>query len=251
MLLECPNCSTSFKVPTGALGEVGRTVRCSRCAFEWFAEPRDLREPPERDISPAEAAGEEESVEEEFSEDVLSALSEMGDPAEALLERRAQRRKVAPHAAAPSSPPSRMPAVLALVASLLILCAGGLLYFQEPLRAAGLGGLYAVLGMEESHGVKLANLSITKLENVRRTTYMLQGYVVNTTETAQPIPAVRIRLIGADKEILREWEYAQVGTMKPGDILPFSANKLDAAFKDKAQYFQVDIGSGFELALRD
>jgi predicted Zn finger-like uncharacterized protein len=37
MLIVCPNCSTSYEVKTEAIGDAGRTVRCSRCRTEWFA----------------------------------------------------------------------------------------------------------------------------------------------------------------------------------------------------------------------
>ena len=250
MLLECPNCTTEFKVRAEALGDVGRTVRCSRCAFEWFAEPRDLKERAAPVIE--EPAFEEESALEEFSEDVLSALGSMDSAkvAEAALERRAERLRTAGPLPT-STAPSLLPAFLALAASVMLFAGGVVLYLQEPLRGIGLGGVYDALGMKESEGVKLANLSITKLDHVARTTYMLQGNVVNTAATEQPIPAVRIRLMSEDGETLREWEYEQPGTMKPQEVLRFSANKLDAAYKNEAHHFQVDIGSSYEMMMRN
>ena len=255
MLLECPNCSTNFRLRAGALGDVGRTVRCSRCAFEWFAEPRDLKEAAE---IPAEETIQEEAREEareetpleEFSEDVLSALGSMDNEnsVEAALERRANRRREAGPSAV--KPPSLIPAFASLAASLLVLVGGGGIYAHETLRGMGLGGLYDVLGMELSGSVKLANLSITQLSEETRPTYTLQGAVVNQSDTEQPIPAVRIRLMTEGGEMLRDWQYEQPGMMKPGDVLPFTAQKLDAMGRE-AHHFQVDIGSGFEMALRD
>lgn len=256
-MLECPNCGTNFKVSAAALGDVGRTVRCSRCAFEWFAEPRDLKEPEPAPIVEEEETGNFEEMEaggaEEFSEDILSALGGMEpeESAEAALERRAERRRNAGAYTPPPTPVSLIPSLSVLSLSILLLIAGAMAYFNEPLRGMGLGGLYDAIGMEESHSVKLANLSITKLPNKQRTTYALHGNVVNTGEEEQPIPAVRIRLMAENGEVLREWKYAQPGMMKPHETLPFSADKLDAAYKNQAHHFQVDIGSGFETALRD
>lgn len=253
MLLECPNCSANFRIRAGALGDVGRTVRCSRCAFEWFAEPRDLKEAEAAEApleQPVEESAAEETHLEEFSEDVLSALGSMDheNSVESALERRAARRREAGPSAIKQ--PSLLPALAAFAASVLLLIAGAGMYLNETLRGMGLGGLYSALGMERSQGVKLTNLSITQLEGERRPTYMLQGAVVNLSDTEQPIPAVRIRLMTDSGETLREWEYAQPGVMKPQDVLPFSANKLDAMGR-KAHHFQVDIGSGFELSLRN
>lgn len=253
MLLECPNCSTSFRLRAGALGDVGRTVRCSRCAFEWFAEPRDLREAEEA-AAPAEETVQEEIQEEshleEFSEDVLSALGSMDNEnsVEAALERRANRRRDAGPSAV--KPPSLIPAFVSLAASLLVLIGGAGIYAHETLRGMGLGGLYDALGMELSGNVKLASLSITQLTSETRPTYTLQGAVVNASDTEQPIPAVRIRLMTESGEMLRDWQYEQPGMMKPGDVLPFTAQKLDAMGRE-AHHFQVDIGSGFEMALRN
>lgn len=43
MLIVCPNCSTSYEVKTEAIGDAGRTVRCTRCREEWFATTPSLQ----------------------------------------------------------------------------------------------------------------------------------------------------------------------------------------------------------------
>ena len=44
MHIVCPNCTTSFAVNPAALGEAGRTVRCSRCKLTWLARPDEALE---------------------------------------------------------------------------------------------------------------------------------------------------------------------------------------------------------------
>jgi predicted Zn finger-like uncharacterized protein len=39
MLIRCPQCSTAFNVPTSAIGEAGRKVKCTKCSHIWFQEP--------------------------------------------------------------------------------------------------------------------------------------------------------------------------------------------------------------------
>lgn len=247
MQLECPNCSVNFKVSPQALGEIGRTVRCSKCAFEWFAEPRDLKEGrrklPSAPESPPDAVQEPPAMPEAaFSAEALSALDRLNVEEKPVSRPRAGTKE--------KKKSKLLPAVIVLTVSVLFFVACGLLYFQEALRGMGLGAVYDAIGMEHVEGVKLANLSLTKL-NLRRTTYAIEGNVVNTSETAQPIPSLRIRVVDEAGGVLREWSYAQKGVMKPGDVLPFGADKLDCAFLKTARGFVVDIGGSFDLALRD
>ena len=44
MHIVCPNCTTSFAINPAALGETGRTVRCSRCKLTWLARPDEALE---------------------------------------------------------------------------------------------------------------------------------------------------------------------------------------------------------------
>lgn len=42
MLLACPSCHATFRVPAGAVKDAGRAVRCAKCRHEWHAFPHDL-----------------------------------------------------------------------------------------------------------------------------------------------------------------------------------------------------------------
>ena len=41
MIIVCPNCESKFKVPDGALGSNGRTLKCSKCNHKWPQYPLD------------------------------------------------------------------------------------------------------------------------------------------------------------------------------------------------------------------
>lgn len=45
MILTCPSCSSSFKVPEGAITEAGRKVRCATCGHVWHATLKDVQAP--------------------------------------------------------------------------------------------------------------------------------------------------------------------------------------------------------------
>ena len=44
MHIVCPHCTTSYAINPTALGDTGRTVRCSRCKEIWLARPEDAVE---------------------------------------------------------------------------------------------------------------------------------------------------------------------------------------------------------------
>lgn len=48
MKITCPNCSTSYQVADGAVGDAGRSVRCVHCRSVWFvsAEEKSVAAPP-------------------------------------------------------------------------------------------------------------------------------------------------------------------------------------------------------------
>lgn len=256
MLLECPNCGTNFKVPAQALGEVGRTVRCSQCAFEWFAEPRDLKDgtapaPLHHEHTEEESAHipADEVAPEEFDEDILSALGAMDNSAEEALARRAERRKSGDISAPPRSS-ALVPALAALAASILLFVFAALLYFQQTFESIGLAGLYDTLGMSQPEDVKFTTITAGKLI-AKRTAYVIQGNVVNTGKKSTTIPTLQVRLVDEAGSELRAWEFEQSGVMKAGEVLPFDTGKLDASFLDTAHSFVLDIGGGYNLMLRD
>ena len=49
MILTCPQCKTKFSVPTTALGEEGRKVRCTLCEHTWFQTPNGVKPQDEPD----------------------------------------------------------------------------------------------------------------------------------------------------------------------------------------------------------
>ena len=46
MFIVCPHCATSYAIDLAALGDTGRTVRCSRCKEVWLAHPEDAVDAP-------------------------------------------------------------------------------------------------------------------------------------------------------------------------------------------------------------
>jgi len=57
MFIVCPHCATSYAIDLAALGDTGRTVRCSRCKEVWLAHPEDAVDAPAPVLATAEGDG--------------------------------------------------------------------------------------------------------------------------------------------------------------------------------------------------
>ncbi len=275
MLLECPECGTDFRIPDGALSGGGRKVRCSKCSFQWFAEERELKEEPAASAAPApEPAPEPE--EEEITEELVTPkpeVVELGSEGDAAEEDTPEDDAPSEEAAEDdgedifaaigleneatepviegAATHSKAPLVIALSAACTVLLITSLFTFRDTLSHAGLGGLYSILGMNSTDGLKLTGLAIGKVPMGQKVRYAIKGSVINQSDEERVIPTVRIRLIDAENHELKSWEFTQEGTMKPGEEKPFNASRLDSKFGDQEHAFVVDIGNGMDIMLRD
>ena len=75
MIIGCPDCATKFGIPDGALGDVGRKVRCAKCGHVWLAtkedaiEMKETAKPDNDTLSPPQPT-------EDFSEPHVDAYEE-------------------------------------------------------------------------------------------------------------------------------------------------------------------------------
>jgi len=54
MIISCPSCGASFNVKPEALGPTGRSVKCSKCAYRWHANPDGSEFDPDLEPAPAQ-----------------------------------------------------------------------------------------------------------------------------------------------------------------------------------------------------
>ena len=247
MLLECPDCHLSFRVPEGALGDAGRQVRCSGCSFEWFAEPRDLK--PEG----GNAEEQEEAATEEAGSEDNTDLPDLPDDEGISGEEADGEPDIDLTLPPPPAeiPPSLWPVAVGLAVLLLLSTATGMLVFRDGLRSAGLGGMYDMIGAYDTAGLQFMPMTLGKIPLGRKNRYLMEGAIKNTTDETRVIPMVRIRLTDTEGEVLRTWELTQEGEIPPGGVLPFKSDRLESHHVEKEHAFIVDLGNSLDLMFRD
>jgi predicted Zn finger-like uncharacterized protein len=211
--ITCPACQTRYAVTAAAIGE-GRTVKCTNCSNRWFQKAEDLR---------AQAAP-PPPVETAAPKKVMAAKKKIvGTPVGLKI---------------------------ATIAAAVCVILGTLLVGESTLSRIGLQGLYHAVGIRHSTGLQLAKLNFKVQPRKSETRVNIQGVIVNQGETPQAVPVLRVTLLDENNIPIQYTDYNQDGfTIEPGESLPFT---LDVASRSKrVEFVQVDLGTGWELALRE
>ena len=230
MLVTCPHCSTHFKVPEGALGPKGRTMKCARCAHVWKAMPT-----PKREEIPLEApaaadlrrelplddvtkmmfaehdmagdltlakmdaegfAGEGTERLEEGEEDPFAQMSEL------MRARKPESMPDMFEAPIPKPVPKRKGGVILWIVPLFILLAAiaaGLYYLQSRLidHWPFLAKYYEMAGVRQEEvgaGLSFRNYNSERLVQDNNEVLIVRGVIANGTEQRKEIPMLRLAL---------------------------------------------------------
>lgn len=224
MILTCPECSTRYMVPDQAIGPNGRTVRCAKCAHQWFETPPGAG---------AEAAA------------AVPAAGEAAPPAAAT-----GKAKVPVPVARPVKPAGA--GVKAAFAAALALCllASALLYRNavvDLLPAAQKA--YDLAGLYDTEGLRLTDTALEPFASDGKEGYAIRGTLVNQADAPRQVPALRLSAFSADGRLIRAYEYTSSGkTIGPGESIPFAQH---LSVSEKPAYITLDIGNRFEISLRN
>ncbi len=234
MIVTCPQCSTNFKVPEGALGTKGRTMKCARCGHVWRAQPPEAVAPLFDEIpleAPATANLRQSLPRDEVTERMLSDLEMAGDLALAEIDAsgfggegsdrlsedaddpfaemselmRARTPETMPDMFIPR-PPKPAPrrrggGFLWLVVAIILLTATalGLFYGQEKLIEywPGLAKYYEMAGYREEvvgAGLSFRNYTTERLPQDNNEVLIVRGVIANATGQHKDLPMLQLAL---------------------------------------------------------
>lgn len=207
MIITCPACATRYTLADSAVGPQGRKVRCAQCGHMWWQSPE-----------------EEEPV---FHSDEVTEFHPPPPPP--------PQRKQAPAKPA-AEPGARRRATIGWGAFLAVLVAlGAVGYFGRgtivrlwPPAAL----LYETVGLPvepPGTGLSIQNLRSEQRVEDGKPVLVVDGQIVNVSETARTVPAIRVTALGADRQPLKSWSVEPVPSqILPGEIATFRDVRQDA-----------------------
>lgn len=256
MILTCPECKARYIVSPSALLPHGRTVRCAKCSHSWFeAKPKDdvevvqpentaptsvNEETPEKDIS-----GDQQNVNADETDVKDSETDEDNDFDFPINKPRKRHRPVPKGTNLPALQNQKYGSnkmgwislaifVTAIISSFMI--------FQNNIIAVWPASqkLYMAIGLDEHKPVQLPSSAkslpiedrlkiedITpKRENINNISHLvIEGTVNNITKEQQTIPAIKISLLDANRQNIRDWSFTPKTThIEPSGSISFTTS---------------------------
>lgn len=213
MIIDCPGCAVTFEVPDEALGEFGRKVRCSKCAFMWTAK---LPKPPREIV------------------DNIPSLESL----EGLLTHEK-------HSIAKRINPIFHLKAFAFAAMLLLTSGLGVLLYQPSLL-----GIHSSDGLSFEHLTlkKMPDIGGERFSKVP--VYAIIGAVKNHTDSPRNMPTLKILFKTPEGETLYARYYTADETIIGAhESVNFMPEKLSVPNSEHGQ-FTVQLGNQAELLLR-
>ena len=220
MIITCPACNTRYVVSPTAISPEGRTVKCARCAHSWHQSGEEVS----RDDSVMEAPP-------SFADFDASLSNSLPVP---------QKK---------GGTPGWLIAACAIL--LLGVIAGGVIVFEQPLRAIGfVDSMYEAAGLPDSTGAELRKLQVQVVPGRRYTRYFVTGEIHNMLEEKPvTVAGMRVSLMAADGSVVRYTDYTQdMLVLEPGDSVPFSLEEKSRA--SNVAKVVVDLGNSLEIGQR-
>jgi predicted Zn finger-like uncharacterized protein len=254
MQIVCPHCSTAYTVGPKALGDAGRTVRCSRCKETWLARPEDaFEEAPVPAMAAAAGSAEADAAAEweamaradggapvvaspPIAGDWVegdSGASQAGDDWQAMarddaldaeisrqrsgwLSRRGNR-------SAGGRGKSLMPAVCAAMGALVLAL---VIWRADVVRLMPqTASFYKMVGLDVNlRGLVFKDVKVTTETVEGKPVLVIEGVIVGDTRKTVEIPRLRFSVRDAQGAEIYAWNTVlEQTTLQPGDHASFKS----------------------------
>lgn len=249
MILQCPACQARFAVPDSAIPADGRTVKCGKCANQWFVDaPAPAAVVASAPVMPAPVT----SMEEPPSPETEALMREIAD---ALSEPQPMRARPMPKGS--NLPVVKKPklnpryfkiAAPVLAASWVVLAL--ITYSPSWSETPGISAVYGMLGASSTKGLVFDDVHMDREQDGNKARFILSGSIRNDTNAVRKVPAVRVLLKDKDEKVLWGREYAVNVELKAGEVYPFRIPNVETNFAGSVKDIVVDLGHSLQLMVR-
>ena len=223
MILACPSCDSRFSVPDEALLPVGRTVRCSSCSHQWFAqieEPEPVN--PESEIEQVFAepeAAPDIAVEPVDVEDTPAPIEEVPS-AEALVASRVASRRQAQRSSGAWMGWTALASTVVVILASAILLADTISEVWPPAKR-----LYAMINLPiagPAAGLDIQNIRAHFEDTAAGPQLVIEGDIVNLSTSVKAVPKVRVSLNDSARTEVTQWVFSATDfNLIPSEIVTF------------------------------
>ncbi len=214
MILACPSCDARFSVPDEALLPDGRTVRCSSCAHQWFAESAADEAP-----APADPEHEIEQVFAESEADEGDATETVEASAATLVAARRVARSDQRQTGAWMGW-TALASVIAVILASSVLLADTISELWPPAKR-----LYAMVNLPlagPAAGLDIQNIKAHFEDGADGPMLIIEGDIVNMSGAVKSVPMVRVSLNDESRNELTQWVFAATDfNLIPSEIVAF------------------------------
>ena len=203
----------------------GRTVKCGKCANQWFAMPEGALNP-------------------QASPD-FAALT-----AQAYAEATPQPHNPKQLPALPGRPYKAWPFQVATGLFAVTWCIIALYAYFPGWHTSFLSGIYTSMGVTDTSNLVFADVEMDREELGGRTKFIVTGSIENHGSNARRIPSVRIELKDDESNVIWSQRYPVEESIEPGGVYPFRIDNVETSFANRAASIVLDLGNNFELVMR-
>ena len=218
MILACPSCDARFSVPDEALLSDGRTVRCSSCAHQWFAQSaaEDAPAPADPEHEIEQVFAESEIDDEVDDEDATEAVE--ASAATLVAARRMARSDQRQSGAWMGW--TALASVIAVFLASSVLLADTISEFWPPAKR-----LYAMVNLPlagPAAGLDIQNIKAHFEDGAEGPMLIIEGDIANMSGAVKSVPLVRVSLNDESRNELTQWTFAATDfNLIPSEIVAF------------------------------
>ena len=225
MIITCSNCTASFSVPDEVIPDVGRNVKCSKCANIWYVQKQNNQS----QIIPQESP--EIVTEVKTSSD--STMSEQAENLPAIQEPENNLQWIF----------SSFGLLLAILFSTFILYFNILTSYEKGAEIA------AKIGFSDTKNFAIQDIRIRTAKYSGKYAILLKYRIYNNSDQIRQTPWVRMQFFDNDNKLF----YTHIGTNSRFKFQGFQIVPTKAEFKDltrEVSRIEIALGNKIELYTR-